>query len=107
MGCLLEFMTDILFEGIVEFFGYCYLQLMQMIVPDKAVSERTRRVVRFIAKTMAAVLFIAVLIGLCFFVQEDPAASDIGKYVLLISLSVMALQVLLGVMMRLIGRLGK
>jgi hypothetical protein len=40
-------------------------------------------------------------------VQEDPAASNIGKYVLAVSLSVIALQVLLGITMRIVGRFRK
>lgn len=102
MGCLLEFITEIVAEGVIEFFAYCYLQMMQLIVPDKA-----KKITKIIATTMAAVLFVALIVGLGFFVQEDPAASNIGKYVLAVSLSVIVLQVLLGIIVRIVGRFRK
>lgn len=107
MGCLLEFITEIVAEGVIEFFVYCYLQLMQLIVPDKAVSEKAKKIAKIIATTIAVVLFVAAIVGLGFFVQEDPVASNIGKHVLAVSLSVMALQVLLGITMRIVGRFRK
>ena len=107
MGCLLEFITEIVAEGVIEFFAYCYLQMMLLIVPDKAVTEKTKKITKIIATTMAAVLFVTVIVGLGFFVQEDPAASNVGKYVLAVSLSVIVLQVLLGITMRIVGRFRK
>ncbi len=107
MGCLLELITDIFVEGIIEFFGYCYLQLMQLIVPDKTVSERARKNIKIAATTIAALLFAAVIVGLGLFVQEDPFVSNIGKYVLGISMSIMALQVLLGITMRIVSHFKK
>ena len=107
MGCLLEFIMEVVGEGVIEFFAYCYLQLMQLIVPDEAVTEKTKKITKIIATTMAAVLFVAVIVGLGFFVQEDPAASNVGKYVLAVSLTVIVLQVLLGIIVRFRGRFRK
>ena len=107
MGCLLEFIMEVVGEGVIEFFAYCYLQLMQLIVPDKAVTEKTKKITKIIATTMAAVLLVALIVGLGLFVQEDPAASNIGKYVLVVSLFVIVLQVLLGIIVRFRGRFRK
>lgn len=107
MGFFMELISDIFIEGIIEFFGYCYLQLMQLIVPDKTVSERARKNIKIVATTIAALLFAAVIVGLSLFVQEDPFTSNIGKYVLGISVSIMALQVLLGITMRIVNRFRK
>ena len=54
MGCLLEFITEIVAEGVIEFFAYCYLQMMLLIVPDKAVSEKAKKIAIIIATTKAA-----------------------------------------------------
>lgn len=107
MGCLLEFIMEVVGEGVIESFAYCYLQLMQLIVPDKAVSEKTKKITKIIATTMAAVLLVALIVGLGLFVQEDPATINIGKYVLAVSLSVIVLQVLLGAAMRIADRFKK
>ena len=107
MGCLLEFITEIVAEGVIEFFAYCYLQMMLLIVPDKAVTEKTKKITKIIATTMAAVLLVALIVGLGLFVQEDPATINIGKYVLAVSLSVIVLQVLLGAAMRIADRFKK
>lgn len=53
MGCLLELFFEIFVEGIFELIGYCYIKLMQLIVPNKKVSEKTKRTIRNIATTFA------------------------------------------------------
>ena len=107
MGCLLEMFFEIFFEGIVELFGYCYMKLMQLIVPNKMVSEKTKRRVKQTATTIAALLAVVLIIGIVFAIQEDPFFKNIGKHITYISLAIIVLQVFLGILVRIVSHFKK
>lgn len=102
MGCLLELFFEIFVEGIFELIGYCYIKLMQLIVPDKKVSEKTKKTIRNIATTFAVLLAVVLIIGFILLVQEDLFITNIGKYMTYIPLSIMALQILLGIIVKMV-----
>lgn len=103
MGCLMELIFEILIEGIIELFGHCYIKLMQLIVPKKAVTEKTKKVVKVIASVNAAILAITLVIGLILTIQEDPDICAVGGYMVYIPLGIIALQIVLGIISKLIG----
>ena len=103
MGCLLEIFA----EGMFELIGHCYIKLMQLIVPDKTVSQKTKKTIKNIATTFAVLLAVVVIIGLVLLIQEDPFIKNIGKYMTYIPLAIMALQVLVGFLVKIVGRLKK
>lgn len=103
MGCLLELFFEIFVEGIFELIGFCYIKLMQLIVPAKTVSDKTRKTIKNLATMFAALLVVGLIIGLALLVQEDSFIKNIGKHMTYITLAIMALQVLLGVLVKIIG----
>ena len=105
--CVLELFFEIFVEGIFELIGHCYIKLMQLIVPDKIVSEETKKTIRNIATTFAALLAIVLIIGFIFLIQDDPFVKNIGKYMTYIPLGIMALQVLIGILVKLVGHFKK
>ncbi len=107
MGCLLELFFEIFVEGIFELIGYCYIKLMQLIVPDKEVSEKTKKTIRNIATTFAVLLAVVLIIGFILLVQEDLFVKNIGKYMTYIPLSIMVLQILLGIIVKIVDRFKK
>ena len=107
MGCLLELFFEIFVEGLFELIGHCYIKLMQLIVPDKTVSDKARRTIKNIATTFAVLLAIVLIIGVVFLIQEDPLIKNIGKYMTYIPLTIMALQVLVGILIKIIGHIKK
>ena len=107
MGCLLELFFEIFVEGIFELIGYCYIKLMQLIVPDKKVSEKTKKSIRNIATTFAVLLAVVLIIGFILLVQEDLFVKNIGKYMTYIPLSIMVLQILLGIIVKIVDRFKK
>ena len=56
MGCLLELIFEIFVGGMFELIGHCYIKLMQLIIPNKTVSEKAKRTIKNIATTFAALL---------------------------------------------------
>jgi hypothetical protein len=107
MGCLLELLFEIFVEGIFELIGHCYIKLMQLIVPDKTVSEKSKKTIKNIVTIFAALFAIALIIGFILFVQEDPFIKSIGKYMTYIPLSIIVLQILLGIVVKIVGHFKK
>ena len=107
MGCLLELFFEIFGEVIFELIGHCYIKLMHLIVPDKTVSEETKKTIRNIATTFAALLAIVLVIGFILLIQDDPFIKNIGKYMTYIPLGIMALQVLIGILVKIVGHFKK
>ncbi len=107
MGCLLELFFEIFVEGIFELIGHCYIKLMQLIVPDKKVSEKTKKTIKNIVTTFAALLAIVLIIGVVLLVQEDPFIKNIGRHMTYVPLAVMALQVFAGIFVKIISHLKK
>lgn len=80
---------------------------MQLIVPDKKVSEKTKKTIKNIVTTFAVLLVIVLIIGFVLFVQEDPFIKNIGRYMTYVPLAIMALQVLVGIFVKIICHLKK
>lgn len=100
MGCLLELIFEVFLEGII----HCYIKLMQLIVPDKILSEKVQKSVKKVVTTIAALLAVALVIGLIFLAQEDTFIKNIGKYTTYISLAIIVLQILLGILVQIISK---
>ncbi len=104
MGCLLELFFEIFVEGIFELIGYCYIKLMQLIVPNKTASEKARRTIKKIATTIAAILGIVLIVGIILLVQADPFIKTIGKYMTYIPLAMIVLQMVVGIIVKIVNR---
>lgn len=107
MGCLLEFLFEFVLEGVIELLGYGYIKLMTLIVPDKAITEKTKKKIKTAVTAVAADLVVVLIIGLTFLIQSDPVIKIIGKYMTFIPLGIMAVQIILGIIVQIVSRLKK
>ncbi len=107
MGCLLEFLLEVLVEGLLELIGYCYIQLMQLIVPHKSVSEKMQNRIRNIVKIVAAILAIVLIISGIIWLAGDGYVERVGKILTLGMLGIIAAQIILGIVMRIVGHFKK
>lgn len=107
MGCLFELIFEIFIEGIFELIGFCYIRLMQLVVPDKTVSEKAKRVIKSIAATIAVLLGVVLIIGLILLEQDDPFIKAIGKYMTYIPLTLMVLQITVGIAVKIVDHYKK
>ena len=99
----MELFFEIFVEGIFELAGYSYIKLMQWIVPDKTIQEQAKKTIKNIVTTFAELLAIILIIGVILLVQEDPVIKNAGKSMTYFSLAIMALQVLTGVTVKIVG----
>lgn len=104
MEFLLELFVEIFGEGIVELIGWSYLKVMQLFVPEKTLTEKARKIIKIAAKTIAIVLFFVLVIGLTLWFQDDKAIKNIGEVLTYVSLSIMAVQIILGIGTKIIRR---
>ena len=104
MGCLLELFFEIFVEGIFELICHCYIKLMTLIVPNKIISPGVQKVIKGILSAIAALLGIALVIGLILRIQDDPDIRNIGKYMTNIPLTIMAVQIVLGIVVKIFTR---
>lgn len=97
MGCLIEFIFEVIGEAILE----GWMALMQWCVPRKSLSHKVSFVLRTFVNIFSVVL-LCMLVGLIMWVSEDRLITQIGKYMLLICLGISAVQISLGLIVRLI-----
>ncbi|MBQ3084411.1 MAG: hypothetical protein IJC46_03040 [Clostridia bacterium] len=107
MGCLFETLFEVIFEGIFEgifdLIMFCYLKLMRLIVPDREVSEQAREKIKDIVTTVSVILFLIMFIGIFFLLPDEPTFNTVGKFMTYIPLGIIVVQILLGIIVKLIG----
>lgn len=96
MGCLFE----LIFEVIFEFFIDCYIKLMQLIIPDNIMSEKTKKIIKNTVTTIALLLVVVLITGIVLILPDDPSIKIIGKYMTYIPLTIIVLQIILGITVR-------
>ena len=97
MGCLFEIFAEIFIEGILNLVMFVYLKVAQILVPSKALSPKAEDKIRNTIRTVSALLVLTLFIGVIFLLPDDGMFNTIGKYMTFIPLSVIGLQVVLGV----------
>lgn len=101
MGCLFELIFEVIFEGMIE----GWVALGQMIVPEKTLGSKARRVLKGIAFTVSALCFLSIFFGgIMWLVDDAPMEREVGKYMVLIPLILAGVQILLGIIVKIIEK---
>ena len=100
MGCLVELIFEVIFQMIFD----CYIELMQLIVPDNIVSEKTKKIIKNTVTTIASLSMAFLIIGLVLILPDDPSIKIVGKYMTFIPLTIIVLQIILGIVVRIVKR---
>ena len=101
MGCLIEFFLEIVLEVMLEGLICVYIKLMTLIVPNKVITGRTKTCIKTAVTAVAAVLLLALMIGGCLWLADIP----FGRPMVLVSLGVIAAQILLGNVVQIITKI--
>ncbi len=96
MGCLLDLVLDILFEGTLDFLSRCLLEFLKLFIPAKRIPTRAKRVGRILVLILEFCLVIGLWVGLAVRIQRDPEVADIGRCITRVFLIAMGAQILLG-----------
>ncbi len=94
MGCLLEFIGDLVVDG--------YAALMCMILPQKRISEKARFVWELVIEVFAVLLLLSILFGIVLLFNDEPVARHVGRYMIFVPLGISAVQIAAGILVRLL-----
>ena len=99
MGCLF-FPLELLVDGIIE--GWLYL--MEWIVPERYLSRTFRIVFKVFVWIFSALLLFTMLLGIFAIISPDPDIHVFGKYMVFVPLGISAVQILIGIIVRIISK---
>ncbi len=100
MGCIIEFFLEFVFETLFE----GYIALMSLILPKHNVSKWGQILLKIILFVFAVLLLFALIIGIVMMFEEDVAVKNSGRKLTTVLLIIMAIQIGLGIIMRVITR---
>ena len=99
MGCLF-FPLELLVEAIVE--GWFFL--MEWIILERYLSRTFRTVLRILVWVFSALLLFIMLLGVFALISDDIYVRQIGKYMLFIPLGISAVQIIFGIIVRIVSK---
>lgn len=102
MGCLgcFGFLIDLIFDSVLE----GYFTLMQWIIPQKQIGKKFRTALKIIVGIFTVLLLFIMLVGFWALISEDAATKRVGRYMVYIPLAVSVVQILFGIILRIISR---
>ena len=98
----MEFLFDILVEAFFELFGEGFISLCSVFVPQKAVSEKRKKIIGYVCLAISLILLVGLFAGIIILV-ETKGQSFWGW--LLISLNIIYL--LAGITLKIISHIKK
>lgn len=92
------FIFDLIIDSIVD----CWFDIMEWIVPKKTIGKKARIILKIIVFIFTLLLFISLLFGIFAIISDDPYTHLIGKYMVFIPLCISAVQIILGIIVRIV-----
>ena len=99
MGCLF-FPLELLGDAIIE--GWFFL--MEWIIPERYFSRTFRTVLRILVWVFSAFLLFVMLLGVFALISDDIYVRQIGKYMLFIPLGISVVQIIFGIIVRIVSK---
>ncbi|MEE1017908.1 MAG: hypothetical protein UH824_00310 [Acutalibacteraceae bacterium] len=92
------FILELIIDAIVD----CWFDLMEWIVPEKSIGIKAQIILNMIVFIFTLLLFITLIFGIFAIFSDDPYIRLIGKYMVFIPLCISAVQIILGIIVRVI-----
>ena len=99
MGCLF-FPLELLVNAITD--GWFFL--MEWIIPDRYLSNTFRTVLKKLVWVFSVFLLLVMLLGVFAIISDDTYTKQIGRYMLFIPLGISAVQISLGIIVRIVSK---
>ena len=93
-----------LFELIGDMLIDMWFAVMQWIVPEKKLCKLTRRILKVIIGVFSCLMLITMVLGLFAIISDDAYTKHVGKYMIFIPLGISAIQILIGIIVRIISK---
>ena len=102
MGCFLEILLWPV-EMVLELILGGYLELMQLVVPNKFISKRLWLILKITVLVFSIVIFVIFILGLLAAIFTEATVFELWKLIF-IPLGIIIIQILLGVVVRCITK---
>ena len=102
MGCLIELLGELFIEIVLGGLFHIYSGLMSLIVPDSMQSQKLKKRIENTIKAACAILLLILVIGVILMLCDIPSAEHIGKWMVYPVLMISALQIILGIIVRIL-----
>ena len=107
MGCLIEFILQLFIEGTVGLFMSVYLKLSSSLIPNSLQSQKIKTKIKNTITTISAFEVLFLFLGILFLLPDDSTFNIIGKFMTFIPLSIIALQLIIGITFTIINNKSK
>lgn len=97
MGCIFELFAEFVLEVLLEAVMFVYLKLASLLMPDKDIPENTRKRLHTITSVISALLTVTLFVGVSLLFADERTIWTIGMWLTFISLSVLGIQLALGI----------
>ncbi len=98
MGCLIELFLEIFIEGTLSLVMSAYLKLAHIFVPNKEIPPKMKENIKNTITTISALLILILFLGVIFLLPPNNTKLHmIGKHMTIIPLSIIGLQIVLGI----------
>ena len=91
---------ELLVDGIIG--GWLYL--MEWIVPERYISRTFRIILKVFVWIISALLLFVILVGVFAIISDDSYIKQLGMYMVFILLGISAVQILLGILFRIVSK---
>ena len=103
MGCLIELFLEIFIEGILSLVMSACLKLVHVFVPSKEITPKMKEKIKNTITTISVLLILILFIGVTFLLPpENTKLHMVGKYMTVIPLLIIGLQIVLGIIVTII-----
>ena len=107
MGCLLDFLFELVFEILAEAITSLYIKAMTLFFPNHQYNDKTQQRIRTGVTIFAVLLLLCATIGFIMYMQDDPLIKSIGSYLLFVPLIIMGIQIIAGIIYRIVEKFKK
>ena len=107
MDLILELIVELVFELVCEGVVFIYLKLMCLIVPQKKNDPCGRENAEHTVKIFSVILMVIIFVGLIFIISGDSTFHTVGLFMTYIPLSVISVQIIAGICLKIIKSLKK
>ncbi len=107
MGCLFDFIFELVFTVIFEGILAIYMKLMMLIVPSHKFDTKLREKVKNGVAIFACVLLLCAIIGFLMYLSPTSVVKTVGAYMLFIPLGIMGVTMTAGIIYRIVKAIKK
>lgn len=108
MDELFEALSELVLEVVFDLIDYCRAKLVQPMIPEKALTEKSRKIVKVLFTVINGVSLFALVIGILMLVSDDSCAGKrIALYTVCIASGIILLPIAAGLCVKIAKRLRK